>query len=71
MYTGFKVMTDCFAYDKTQRYCKALSNLYCARAEYCNFYKKSQNDTPVEKPKHKHLRPSDETRESLSGKVFH
>lgn len=69
MYTGFKVMTDCFAYDKAQHICKALSDLYCVRAEYCNFYKKSR--TGIEKPKVKHLRPSDETRETLSGKVFH
>lgn len=30
--------TDCFAYDKDKRNCKALNGLYCA-VEQCGFYK--------------------------------
>ena len=31
--------TDCFAYDKKCRYCRALTDLFCAKEGKCAFYK--------------------------------
>lgn len=69
MDTGFEVMTDCFAYDKNRRECKALNELYCEKEGQCNFYK-----TPIQKKiriQPKHSQPIDDTRTSLSGLRFH
>lgn len=66
MYTGFKVMKDCFAYDRVRHKCRALDDLYCCKEEHCSFYKNSRRSESK-----KRLRSFDKTRETLSGKVFH
>ena len=69
MDTGFKVMTDCFAYDPKCRECKALTELLCKTKGKCSFYKKHIQDKVKVKPKHQPI--YDKTRTSLSGVRFH